>query len=73
VANATEMEVDKLGRVLLPSKLREYAQLEKEVVWVGVDKRMEIWSKANWDKAQAEAFSDEHRIAVQRVMEETKV
>jgi MraZ protein len=47
-SGATECEVDKQGRILLPANLREYAQLEKEIVLVGVSTRVEIWSQALW-------------------------
>jgi MraZ protein len=40
--------VDKQGRILIPSNLREYAGIEKDVVSVGVLNRVEIWSKEKW-------------------------
>lgn len=48
-AGAAEVECDKQGRVLLPTNLRDYAQLEKDVVVLGVSNRVEIWSKSVWD------------------------
>ncbi len=48
LAGAAEVEADKQGRVLLPSVLREFAGLEKEVVMVGVGARAEIWDKTRW-------------------------
>lgn len=47
-AGAADCEVDKQGRVLIPSVLREFAGLNKEVVLVGVLNRIEIWSKERW-------------------------
>ncbi len=47
-AGAATCELDKQGRILLPSVLREYADLEKDVVLVGVLSRIEIWSKERW-------------------------
>ena len=47
-AGATTCEVYKQGRILLPAVLREFAGLEKEVVSVGVLKRIEIWDKNSW-------------------------
>ena len=47
-AGACECEVDKQGRILIPSNLREYAGIEKDVVSVGVLNRVEIWSKERW-------------------------
>lgn len=49
LAGAGSVEVDKQGRILVPSNLREFAALEKDVVLVGVGSRIEIWSKAKWD------------------------
>jgi MraZ protein len=40
--------VDKQGRILIPTNLREYAGIEKDVVSVGVLSRVEIWSKEKW-------------------------
>ena len=47
-AGACSCEVDKQGRILIPSNLREYAGIEKDVVSVGVLSRVEIWSKEKW-------------------------
>lgn len=54
-SGATECEVDKQGRILLPANLREYAQLEKDVVLVGVSTRVEIWSQALWSDYSSQA------------------
>lgn len=49
LAGAANCEVDKQGRILIPNKLRESAALEKEIVFVGVLNKIEIWSKERWD------------------------
>lgn len=48
-AGAANCEVDKQGRILLPTNLREYAAIDKDVVSVGVLSRVEIWSKERWE------------------------
>jgi len=48
IGHATDLEIDRQGRILLPSFLRHYAGLEKSVVLVGQGKRIEIWSESHW-------------------------
>ncbi|MBL4931058.1 MULTISPECIES: division/cell wall cluster transcriptional repressor MraZ [Clostridium] len=47
-AGACEVELDKQGRGLIPQNLIEYANIEKEIVSIGVLTRIEIWSKEKW-------------------------
>ena len=47
---AVSGEVDKQGRILLPAHLREFAELDKDVVLVGVGSRIEIWNKDKWEE-----------------------
>ncbi len=61
LAGAANVEVDKQGRILVPSNLREFAKLSKEVVLVGVASRIEIWSKEIWESS--ESFEDMEEIA----------
>ena len=49
LAGATTVEVDKQGRILLPSVLRTFAGLDKDVVLIGVANRVEIWSRERWE------------------------
>ena len=50
LAGAAPVEVDKQGRILLPAHLREFAELDKDVVLVGVGSRIEIWTKDKWEE-----------------------
>ncbi len=61
LAGAAAVEVDKQGRILVPSVLREFAGLEKEVVLVGVASRVEIWSRAKWENTAT--YEDMEEIA----------
>ena len=56
-AYAADCEPDSQGRILIPTKLREYAGLTKEVVVVGSFDRAEIWSAERWAAIENEAFS----------------
>ncbi|WHH58884.1 division/cell wall cluster transcriptional repressor MraZ [Petroclostridium sp. X23] len=47
-SGATECDVDKQGRALIPANLREHAALEKDAVVIGVSTRVEIWDKDRW-------------------------
>ncbi len=48
-SGAVEVDLDRQGRVLVPSYLREYASIESgEVVVVGALNRLELWSPARW-------------------------
>ena len=47
---ATLSEFDKQGRINIPTPLADYASLTKECVVIGVNDRIEIWSKENFDK-----------------------
>ena len=49
-SGATEIELDKQGRGLIPQNLLEYAKIEKEIVSIGVLTRVEIWSKDKWNE-----------------------
>jgi MraZ protein len=63
LAGAMDIKLDKQGRFIVPEYLREYAQLKREVVMVGVQSRLEIWDKQTWDKYAAQAEDDANAIA----------
>lgn len=48
-SGANEIEIDKQGRGVIPLNLLEYANIEKEIVSIGVSTRIEIWSKEKWN------------------------
>lgn len=64
LAGATECEIDKQGRFLIASNLREYANLEKEVVIIGVLGRIEIWDKQKWKE-----FNEKENNSVEDIAE----
>lgn len=57
VAGATECGLDGQGRILVPPSMREYAKLEKDVVWVGQLDTVELWAKDEWERAQEGALT----------------
>ncbi|MFA5603616.1 MAG: division/cell wall cluster transcriptional repressor MraZ [Bacilli bacterium] len=50
LSGATECELDKQGRIKIPVPLIASAHLEKDCVIIGVNDRLEIWSKNNWEE-----------------------
>ena len=61
--SATEVEIDKQGRVNIPAPLRSYAQLKKDVTLVGVLDRIEIWDTESWEEGSSTDDADMDRIA----------
>ena len=59
LSGASQVEVDKQGRILLPSSLRTFAGLDKDVVLAGVGHRVEIWDKDKWDNESLDGDMDE--------------
>ena len=47
-SGACEVACDRQGRILVPDYLKDFAQIKRDVVIVGVSSRMELWSKENW-------------------------
>lgn len=58
LAPAVECSPDKLGRVLVPPSLRASAVLERDIVFVGALKKIEIWSLGEWEKVIRQAEKD---------------
>lgn len=63
LAGAVEVEPDKQGRFVLPSHLREYAGLTKEVSILGVGNRLEIWDRTNWEEMKARIHQEFAKLA----------
>ena len=62
-SGATEVELDKQGRINIPSTLIQYAKLDKECVVLGVSSKIEIWAKDAWDKYFVESAQSFNEIA----------
>ena len=62
LSGATECELDKQGRFLITGKLRENANLEKDVTLIGAGTRIEIWDREKWQKQ-----TDEENISLEEI------
>ena len=51
---ATQLDLDKQGRLVLPQALIEHAALERELTVLGVHDHLEIWNRATWRRLQQE-------------------
>ena len=59
LGHAAELDLDKNGRVLIPPRLREFARLEKRVVFLGMGNKFEIWNEAAWEQSCGEWVADD--------------
>lgn len=67
-SGATECELDKQGRILIPANLREYAELDKDLTIIGVASRVEIWGRERWDDYNDDSNMD-HESIVEKMAE----
>jgi MraZ protein len=63
ISSATECPLDRQGRVLIPPTLRQYADLDRNVVIVGMLKKIEIWSQARWQEVFAQSQKNFEEIS----------
>ncbi len=63
LSGATDVSFDKLGRILIPSYLTEYASLKKDVTIIGLSNKIEIWDKEKWEKYRKESEKELGDIA----------
>ena len=65
IAPAQETEIDKSGRIMIPPTLRDYADLKKECLILGLKKYMEIWSETAY-----QSYLDENEAKFKEAAEE---
>tara|TARA_R110001606_G_scaffold70650_3_gene161479 strand:- start:6726 stop:7187 length:462 start_codon:yes stop_codon:yes gene_type:complete len=65
VGHATDLEVDKAGRILLPAPLREFARLDKKLTILGQGKKLEIWSQEEWEAQREDYLSQDALVDLQ--------
>ncbi len=55
LAGAMAVKFDRLGRILIPDYLKEYASLKKKAVVIGLYNRLEVWSEEKWESYKQRA------------------
>lgn len=63
LGQASEINLDEQGRCVLPAYLRDYAKISGEVVFLGLNKYVEIWDKENWEEYQQNLNQNIEKIA----------
>ena len=63
LSGASEVEIDRLGRILVPEYLKTYAELSRRVVLTGVGNRLEIWDEARWEEYRKKAEQSTDTLA----------
>ena len=66
-SGAVEVTVDRLGRLLVPKSLKDFAEIKQDVVIVGISNRIEIWAKEKWTAFYENSRQNFEEIA-ERVM-----
>lgn len=65
LAGAQEVDLDDMGRILIPRTLSEFAGLKKEVSILGVGERVELWAAGKWKRYSNRASSTFQRMGKQ--------
>lgn len=63
LSGAFEVEIDKSGRILLPSQLSSYSLMESRVVFTGMHKYLELWDEATWNAYRMSVVGETDNIA----------
>ena len=61
MGGAVDCPVDSQGRVLIPQSLRNHANINKEVVMIGMLKKIEIWAKETWDEQESKSSYEQFK------------
>jgi MraZ protein len=67
VAESAPSEVDKNGRLSIPKRLREYAEVDGEVVLIGLYDRIELWSPTHWE-AYLSRLEERHEMTLGKIL-----
>lgn len=63
LAGAVEIDVDSIGRILIPEFLREHSGLKEKVVFAGVHSRIEVWDESRWKTYKQKVLKQADQLA----------
>jgi len=63
LSGAAEVEIDGVGRILIPEHQKAYAGLDRNVVFAGISDRVEIWDATRWNTYKEKIEKDAERMA----------
>jgi len=63
LGGATEVELDKIGRFVIPEYLRKFGEIKNEIVFVGVERYVEMWDEKKWNEHQTKINKGIEEIA----------
>lgn len=63
LSGASEVNVDAVGRILIPEHLRDFAQIKSKVVFAGVFNRIEIWNEKSWTEYTSQVVKNADKMA----------
>lgn len=63
LAGASEVDIDSVGRILIPEHLRDFAGVKEKVVFTGVYSRVEIWNEKRWNEYKQKVIKNADLMA----------
>lgn len=63
MAGAVEIDVDSIGRILIPDFLKKFAGLKEKVVFAGVHNRVELWNSGRWSEYKGRVEKQADKLA----------
>ena len=61
VSGAVECDLDRLGRLVIPATLRDHASLDREALWAGMGRHVELWAKSRFEGMRDGVLADDDK------------
>lgn len=63
MSEAAELKIDSVGRILIPERLKSIASIKDNVVFAGLNNRVEVWNEKDWESYKKQSLKDVETIA----------